>query len=218
MNITALVLTAGKSSRMGKDKLSLPLYSAQDTHRSEPIMTIGGKVLSTVLTTEQIQQVVTVTAPYSSPEWQQEIQQWTDRYPAKMLSVVCEQAHLGMSYSIRCGMKQVRLSQADAVLILLGDQPLITSTMLTELITIYLHQPDIDYIASADQEGIKPPIIFPAHMWTHLEQLQGDQGARKVVMNPDFYSNIVKYPAHFFWDADTPEALAQIQYYLHSST
>lgn len=218
MNITALVLTAGRSSRMGKDKLSMPLYSADSAPVSEPVPTIGGKVLSTVLTNPQIQHVVPVTAPYSSLEWQQEIQAWTDQYPSKMQPVVCNQAHLGMSYSIRCGMKQVRLSQADAVLILLGDQPLITSTMLTELITIYQYQPDVDYIASADHEGIKPPVIFPAHMWTYLEQLQGDQGARKVFMNPDFYSNIVKYPDHFFWDADTPEALAQIQHYIRSAT
>jgi len=211
MNITALVLTAGKSSRMGTDKLSLPLESTHSNTTSAPAMTIGGNVLSTVLATEQIQQVVTVTAPYSSAKWQQEIQDWTDRYPAKMQNVICEQAHLGMSYSIRCGMKQVRLSSADAVLILLGDQPLITSTMLTELITIYQHQPDVDYIACADHEGIKPPVIFPSHMWTYLEELQGDQGARKLFTNPYFYSNIVRYPDYFFWDADTPEALLRIQ-------
>lgn len=214
MNITALVLTAGKSSRMGKDKLSLPLESTHANHNSAPVMTIGGKVLSTVLHTEQIQQVVTVTAPYSSSQWQQEIQDWTHQYPSKMKNVVCEQAHLGMSYSIRCGMEQVRLSSADAVLILLGDQPLITSTMLTELMTIYEHQPDVDYIACTDHEGMKPPVIFPAHMWTYLEELQGDQGARKLFTNPYFYSNLIRYPDYFFWDADTPEAWLQIQQHL----
>lgn len=214
MKITALVLTAGKSSRMGKDKLSLPLESIPSNQNATPVMTIGGKVLSTVLHTEQIQQVITVTAPYSSSQWQQEIQDWIQQYPSKMQNVVCEQAHLGMSYSIRCGMKQVRLSSADAVLILLGDQPLITSTMLTELMTIYQHQPDVDFIACADHEGIKPPVIFPEHMWMYLEELEGDQGARKLLTNPYFYSNIVRYPDHFFWDADTPEAWLQIQQHL----
>lgn len=214
MTIAALVLTAGKSSRMGQDKLSMPLYpSLSDS--SQSAITIGGKVLSTVLATEQIDHVITVTAPHSSSQWRQEIQFWHHQYPSKMQTVECEDAHLGMSYSIRSGLQQVRLSQAEAVLILLGDQPLITSTMLTELITIWQHQPDVDYIASADHEGTKPPVIFPAHMWSYLEQLQGDQGARKLLMNPELYSNIVKYPPHFFWDADTPEALQQIQSYLN---
>jgi molybdenum cofactor cytidylyltransferase len=85
----------------------------------------------------------------------------------------------GMGASIACGVRSV-LHAADAVLLLLADQPLITSSHLQRLKAAWAESPDtIAATAFAGTTG--PPVLFPGRDLVDLTNLQGDEGARKVL-------------------------------------
>ncbi|WP_411346039.1 NTP transferase domain-containing protein [Paenibacillus sp. WLX1005] len=254
MNIAALVLAAGNSSRMGRDKLSLPLslpshspsalvtpdetesrdssdsYSESPTRsdsHAEPIpmqmstyshpahpITIGGNVLSAVMAAQSLQSVVVVRSPHSSAAWVAECDQWQQQSDGRLQTIVCEQADQGMSYSIRTGMRQIVASGASHVLIVLADQPLIETKHLQQLTQYALDNPQLDYVAASYKETAMPPIVFSQSVWQQLTQLQGDQGARKLLSSDQLHGAVIPMPAHIFYDADTPEALATIRRHL----
>ncbi|WP_458119253.1 nucleotidyltransferase family protein [Paenibacillus sp. Z6-24] len=258
MRIAGLVLAAGKSSRMGRDKLSLPLcphpdgasagqvdlpnypqendgdhtaFAAGDRVQehteqeqtaegrrsvSDQSISVGSSVLSVIHSEGQLSPIVIVHAPHSSEAWQREVQQWcrTDGWSA----AECAEAERGMSYSIRCGMQQIRQSAADAVMILLADQPLIDARMLADMMKSWQQAGEVlDYIAASDGQQAQPPVILARRIWNRLDELSGDQGARKLLRQPDLRGQTLQYAAHHFWDTDTPEALQHIRDHIKHS-
>lgn len=85
----------------------------------------------------------------------------------------------GMGASIACGVRAVA-GAADAVLLLLADQPLITPDHLKQLIARRAASPD-DIAASAYDGTRGPPAIFPARTFPRLARLDGDRGARPIL-------------------------------------
>jgi molybdenum cofactor cytidylyltransferase len=85
----------------------------------------------------------------------------------------------GMGGSIACGVRAVS-EVADAVLLMLADQPLVTVDHLRRLIAARGESGDSVAVTSfAGTEG--PPVIFPASCFGELGKLEGDQGARAVL-------------------------------------
>ncbi len=236
MSIVALVLAAGKSSRMGRDKLSMRLYAIYRAGENEsstvlpvehgsvvPINhenvkseTVGGRVLSVLLQVSELASIVVVHSPHSSLAWQKQCEQLRQLHSERMQLVACEQSELGMSYSIREGVQYVRehIPSAQAILIVLADQPLLEPTHIQQLVVQWQEQRELDYVAATGADGAAPPILFAASMWDGLEQLTGDQGARRLLKGTDWYGAQVQLPAYCFWDADTPSALERIRQHL----
>ncbi len=80
----------------------------------------------------------------------------------------------GMSSSIRCGVERLR---GERVLIMLCDQPRITSEHLRELIAR-----DAPIVATA-YDGIEGvPAIFSPQFHDELRILRGDRGAREIIV------------------------------------
>ncbi|MFD1888480.1 nucleotidyltransferase family protein [Paenibacillus wenxiniae] len=240
MGIVALVLAAGKSSRMGRDKLSMRLHAVWDKSESKsktntntrsladhtscsPVSdvanmnnpTVGGRVLSTLLQVSELSSIVIVHSPQSSRAWKAQCRQLQQLHHERMELVVCKDAELGMSYSIRCGVQYVREnSQAQAMMIVLADQPLLEPAHVQQLVAHMLTHPELHYVAAAGQDGAAPPIVFAASIWDRLEQLSGDQGARRLLQDTSLHGEYVQLPEYCFWDADTPVALERIQQYI----
>lgn len=85
----------------------------------------------------------------------------------------------GMGGSIACGVRAVR-EAADAVILMLADQPLVTVSHLQRLIAGWSDSADsIAATSFAGTEG--PPVIFPRSYFPDLVALEGDQGARAVL-------------------------------------
>jgi molybdenum cofactor cytidylyltransferase len=115
--ICAIILAAGKSLRMGTQKLLLPLAE----------QTVIGHVADQVIKSP-IRQVLVVTAEQS--------EQIAAALKGKRLSIVINPDFEGdMLSSIRCGLRA--LPGCEAVMILLGDQPAVRSELVGELIRIY---------------------------------------------------------------------------------
>jgi molybdenum cofactor cytidylyltransferase len=85
----------------------------------------------------------------------------------------------GIGTSIAAGARALA-GRADAVLIMLGDQPIIEVGTLERVCEAF--RTGSDRIVGSDYRGIRgPPILFPAHLFVELASLEGDQGARHVV-------------------------------------
>lgn len=98
--------------------------------------------------------------------------------------------------------------QADAVLILLCDQPAITAADLDELIAAWRVEPEL--IAAAGFNGrLGAPVIMPRSFWPQLAALRGDQGARSLLEWHAEHTT-VNMP-HAAVDVDTPEDLARLE-------
>ncbi len=113
----------------------------------------------------------------------------------------------GMASSIACGVNSVA-HVADAVLLLMADQPLVTAEHLRALINEWLEAPN--EIVISEYSGVKgPPVVFPAHCFDSLMKLEGDQGARSGLADTKCPVRGLAFEAAAV-DIDTPGDLARL--------
>jgi molybdenum cofactor cytidylyltransferase len=106
----------------------------------------------------------------------------------------------GLAASIRCGV-DASVADADALLIMLCDQPLVGAAELGMLINAWRTAPDALAVAGyADTRGV--PAVFPARYREQLLSLRGDSGARALFDDAETLT-VVDMPAAAF-DIDTP--------------
>ncbi len=114
----------------------------------------------------------------------------------------------GISSSIRAGVRALP-DEADSVMILLCDQPLINTVSLKKLIGLSQQQPQA-IVASAYQDTLGVPAIFPQSFFSHLALLQGDKGAKALLMSENENVLTVSMPEASI-DIDTQEELQDIK-------
>jgi molybdenum cofactor cytidylyltransferase len=106
----------------------------------------------------------------------------------------------GMGHSIAYGVSQ--LPTDNAVLILLGDQPLISAQDLQRLFTAWQKNPTQTVCASFNNiRGV--PALFPANAKRELLTLSGDKGARSLLAKDTWPVTTVAM-ANAAFDIDTP--------------
>ena len=117
--------------------------------------------------------------------------------------VINENWEEGMSTSIRKGLSEaLKLEkELEHVLILLSDQPLVTREKIEELIRVQLNgNKPATFSEYAGEPGV--PAIFSREIFSDLEKLKGDQGAKKLIYENDFQFGTVKFENGNF-DVDT---------------
>ncbi len=110
----------------------------------------------------------------------------------------------GLASSLRIAARHARESEADALLILLGDMPLVRVPHLAALVATFGATPPGPVFTRAPGGAPQPPAIFPAALFAALETLSGDSGARALARSAAF----VEAPADSLIDVDTPADLA----------
>ncbi|MEM7502033.1 MAG: nucleotidyltransferase family protein [Pseudomonadota bacterium] len=85
----------------------------------------------------------------------------------------------GMSASIRIGIRALS-DKADAVVIALCDQPLVSAGHLAQLVEAWDGSPT-GIVCSAAERYLGPPALFGADHFQALTELEGDQGARALI-------------------------------------
>lgn len=159
--ITALILAAGQSSRMGQHKMLLPLLGkplllhvvdhALAVEFDEVIVVVGHHAndVRAALTGHRVRIV-------ENPNYQQ-----------------------GQSTSVRAGIAALDPA-AEAVIILLGDQPLVKPFILKSLIQAWQRsgQPIVVPFYSGQRGN---PVLFARALFPELLQVTGDQGGREVL-------------------------------------
>ena len=114
----------------------------------------------------------------------------------------------GMGSSVRAGILRVPAT-ADAVMLMLADQPAVTAEDLRRLVGTWRRQPQC--IVAAHYAGVAGvPAIFPREDFTALAGLRGDAGARALLKRGGERVVRVPLPAAAI-DIDTPEDLLNLQ-------
>lgn len=184
MYVSGILLAAGRSQRMGRDKLSLPFGETTVFHRS----------LSPLIDSPLINEVVVVVNrdfELSEPLLDQ----------ANCTVAVNEADQLGMSSSLRVGI--LAAADADAYMVCLADMPRLTVRLLASLIETYAETgKGILLPTHKGRDG--HPVIFGVEYKQRLLEITGDIGARQIVRDdPDRVRRVsVDNPAVVF-DIDT---------------
>lgn len=155
-------MAAGLSSRMHQNKLLLPLY---DTTVIETTITnllqvpIDG--ISVVLGNEK-----------------ERVRRQLESYPVKFI----ENPYYaqGMSTSVREGIKEVSLGDADAVLILPGDMPFVKPETVQRLIQVFFDgEGSIVFPLFNGKRG--HPVLFGKEIFPEFIDISGDMGGREIL-------------------------------------
>ncbi|MGE8204853.1 nucleotidyltransferase family protein [Heyndrickxia sp. NPDC080065] len=164
--IIGIYLAAGKSKRMGKNKLTLPLMND----------CLGSIALKTALQTE-LDHIIIITNPSDELSWITP----SLKMNKKWCSFSCDDADKGQSHSLRFGIKNAIDLNANAVMILLADQPFISRKIINDLIFRYSTNKDNSIVAASFNGIPRPPILFSENLYPELLKLQGDKGARELL-------------------------------------
>lgn len=179
--VDAVVMAAGLSRRMGRNKLLLPL--GETTVFQQFMESFPYDLFRRV--------IVVASDPYVC------------RVTAGRRVVLCENTHpeLGKSHTIRLGLS--RATGADGIIFVVADQPLLTGATIATLLEEFYRSPDSIILPMA---GGKPqnPVIFPADLFDELRALSGDEGGKLIIGdNPDRVRTVSYARPAEFMDIDT---------------
>lgn len=113
----------------------------------------------------------------------------------------------GIASSVRAGVAALPPSCTGA-LVLLGDMPRVTATLARRLIEAFANDPGVDAVAPLVEGRRGNPVLLSRRLFPAALQLEGDEGARKLLMRPGL--RILELPVAdegAALDVDTPEAL-----------
>jgi molybdenum cofactor cytidylyltransferase len=116
----------------------------------------------------------------------------------------------GMATSLKAGIAALP-AKTDAALILLGDMPQITPAIIKRLLENFKDHPEAAAVVPmvADQRG--NPILLSRKLFDQVMGLQGDMGARKLlVVAGDSVVEVTLDDAAVLTDIDTKDALEKL--------
>jgi molybdenum cofactor cytidylyltransferase len=181
----AIILAAGQSRRMGSNKLLAPFRGKpMVTHVADAVQAAGLPAIVVLGHTEQ--EVRAVLAPYR---------------PGFVFAADHDK---GMGHSIAAGIAAVP-AEWQAVLICLGDMPLITPELLSQMAGIA--SPSSILIPTFEgQRG--NPVLWGRDHFASLTRLQGDVGARMIFQQLATHILQISWPDDsILRDFDTPDTL-----------
>jgi len=198
----AIILAAGTSSRMGneRNKLLLPLH-----HR--PVL---AHVIEAVLGSRA--RPIVLVLGHQAAQVRAHIQQ--DLSENSIQVVENSDYALGQSTSMQTGLRALLASESvnslSSALFLLGDQPMITSRMIDELIE--LREQSGKRIALPLYRGKRGnPVVFALDLAPELLQVTGDEGGRGVLKrHPDEVATLEMGSEAANFDVDTWEAYQEV--------
>jgi molybdenum cofactor cytidylyltransferase len=185
--ISAIVLAAGKSERMGKPKMGLPWG---DT-------TVIGQVVS-ILVASGVDQVVVVTGG-----GREDVEQILDRLPRDwpVRTVFNPDYAAGeMLSSLQVGVTSLK-EEVEAALIALGDQPQIEARVVQAILYAY-HQTGARLVIPSYNMRRGHPMLVARTFWPELLSLYPPQTLRELLLaheNEILYVNV-----------DTPSVLQDL--------
>jgi molybdenum cofactor cytidylyltransferase len=189
--IAGVVLAAGASSRMGKNKLLLRFGGTSVLRRA----------VATAL--EADLDPVLVVLGYQS-----------DRARAELADMPCttvvnEDYARGMNTSVTTGIAAVPADAAGAVL-MLADMPLVDTAMLCALVERY-RASVAPLVVSVYGEVIAPPILYGRALFEELRALDSDTPGKRVVNEHRHEAVQLQWPVSALTDLDVPEDVERVR-------
>lgn len=186
MHAAILILAAGSSSRMrGGDKL------LEEVAGMPLLARITRAALDTGLP-------VTVALPPDRPARAGVLD------GLAVTRVTVPDARVGMAESVKAGLAAI--PQGAGVMLLLADLPELTAHDLQRMVAAWRAEPEAILRGAAADGTAGHPVCFPPDLREELETLQGDEGARSVIVRHRARLSLVPLPdRHAVTDLDTPE-------------
>ena len=184
--ISAILLAAGESNRMGQPKQLMPFGQ----------ITIVERTIDNLLNSAVSETIVVLG--YKD----EEIRKTIAGKPIKI--AINPDYQQGMSTSIIAGLKQVD-KRARAVLIALGDQPFVNSQTITSLVEAFIAN-NRGILIPVYQGRRGNPVIFAIEYKGELLNLKGDVGGREIIKrHPDDVLEVAVNCEGVLLDIDTME-------------
>jgi xanthine/CO dehydrogenase XdhC/CoxF family maturation factor/CTP:molybdopterin cytidylyltransferase MocA len=124
----------------------------------------------------------------------------------RVAHIVNDEWQQGIASSIRAGVRWAQSTNAGALLIVLADQPLLDVAHITALRDAWLAGAPI--VASRFEGVAAAPAVFDRSQWPALAQLEGDQGAGRLLRTGDITA--VDW-AHGAVDVDTADDVRTLE-------
>ncbi|RDU37719.1 xanthine dehydrogenase [Neobacillus piezotolerans] len=205
MKIDGVYLAAGCSRRMGTDKRMLPLGG----------LPLGSIALKQALLS-RLDFVFVVTRQGDRLDW---LPDWFvgTREHKRYVQVECD-ARKGQGSSLSSGIKKAAESGADAVMVLLADQPFVTFKIIDTLIDSFMAAPSPFVGALGPGGNPMPPILFSSECFSLFENLEGDRGIRDLIRGElKAFGRAIEFKCpRLFIDLDTMEEYKAIVRQLES--
>ena len=194
MKITGLYLAAGHSVRMGTDKLSLPFGN----------QLLGMWALEKTLHSH-LDEIIVISNHVNFLHYKMVEDE------KRMVSIL-EVGGGNQSDSIKAGLDKAIELQSDAIMIILADQPFISIKMINQLMKIYKQDRIKSFVAPLFNGSMRPPILLSKKLFPALYKLEGDQGAKQILIDkrhegvlvPFFdrklFIDIDKIDEYLFWE------------------
>lgn len=160
--VSGLVLAAGSSTRLGQPKQLLPFQGT----------TLLEWTVARIAAAPALDEVVVVIGGAAA-----EVRRRVDFGRARVVENV--EFGEGCAASYRTGLAALD-PRADAVAVLLGDQPGIESAVIDRVVAAWRHDQD-RIVATAYRDHLGHPLIFPRSTFDALRALRGDKAAWKIV-------------------------------------
>ncbi|HDZ25983.1 hypothetical protein LCGC14_0530060 [marine sediment metagenome] len=182
--IWAMILAAGESKRMGKPKLLLPFGEK----------TMIETIVETVVSSKVEQTLVILGSDREKTE------EKIKNYPVKI--VYNRDFRSGMLSSVQCGFKSLS-EEIRAVLVVLGDQPKISTTVINKLIDAYKSSGK-GIVLPVYKKERGHPVLIDVKYGEEVENLSPEVGLRGTVYNhPEDILEVDVEASSIFQDIDS---------------
>jgi molybdenum cofactor cytidylyltransferase len=192
--VTAIVLAAGQSRRMGNQNKLLMKFNDQ------PMI----KHITNTLDESCLDEIIVVTGFEA-----EQIKNALNDYDVKFVDNPDYQQ--GLSTSLIAGLRSVDKT-ADAVIICLGDMPLVTSEGIKQLIKEFEPEASKEICVPIYQGKRGNPILWSRRFINEMLQLEGDVGAKHLLFKyDDIVHEVPMQDSGVLLDFDTQETISRFQ-------
>ena len=190
--VDAVILAAGRSSRMGGPNKLLATFDGVPLVRRSALTALGSPVRR-----------VRVVLGHRAGDMRHAL-------AGLDLDHIDNLAYAdGLSTSVIAGCKAAFADGADGVLVMLADQPMLAADDLTRLLRAFEREGPGSLVAATASGELANPVLLSRKYRPEILSLSGDVGARRLLATHADMLRTVEIGDAARIDVDTPEALAQ---------
>ncbi len=182
--VAAVILAAGSSTRMGRNKLLLDLGGETLVRRAARAALGAG-----------VDQVVVVLG-HEEPRVRAELD------GLACTPIVNPDHAEGAGTSVRTGVRHVAAA-ADAIVVVLADMPFVTTEMIATLVERY-RDTRAPLVVSHYGDVQAPPTLYDRALFDELLAIPGERCAKQVVRRHEQVAVVVAWPESALRDIDVP--------------
>jgi molybdenum cofactor cytidylyltransferase len=190
--VAGVLLAAGTSSRMGRNKLLLEL-DGESVLRGTAKRLLAGGVSPLVVVLGHQPDLAERELAGLPHEW--------------ALNPLYAQ---GINSSLKAGILAAEGRGAHAALVMLADMPFVTAEMIAAMLARY--RESRAPLVISDYEGVNaPPMVYDQILFPELLAMEGEGCGRQVVKRHKAEAEVLAWPAAALRDLDVPADYAQVR-------